>query len=366
MRAAHENHAHGSESGTRFASAVEVVGRTVASGELPSAVLAVQHGRGRPAAVVAFLTRPGGDTVERASIWFLASVTKPVLATAAMLLVEDGLLDLDEPVARHLPRLAGERRETITARQLLSHTSGIDDAATGTLTRSRPSAQRLLELAYILPLRFPPGARYEYSSVSFFVLGELIAQRSGMPYPAFLRERVLAPLGMDETTFDPRPLGGRRLVPVHGAALDSRWRKWIALRYLASINHPGGGLWGTLDDLLAFGNAMLDAWHGRPGAILRPESVREMTRLQTARAPAIVDGRERQVSYALGWGKPGHGGAVAASPDAFEHGGASGTRLWVDPAHDLMVVFLSNLWGVPPEVGCLPALREVYRVLEAS
>jgi CubicO group peptidase (beta-lactamase class C family) len=346
----------------RFEPAMRIVRDAVAERVVPTAVVGIRHGTSP--AVVELMTRPGGDRLARDSIYFLASVTKPVTSLAVMLLIEDGAVELDRPLVLDLPEFAGADRAAVTPRHLLTHTGGIDDEATGSLTSSRPSARQLFDLACRMPLRFPPGTRFEYSSVSAFLLGELIARRSGMPYPAFVDERILRPLGMRETAFDPRPLGRDRLMAVHGAALDSWWKRRIALRYLASISHPGGGLWGTVDDLLRFGDAMLDAWHGRPGAIVRQATMREMTRLQTADTPALVDGVERPAHYGLGWWKPGQTAVSAASADAFEHGGASGTRLLVDPQHDLVVVYLSNAWRQSPDVACWPAIDEIYRALE--
>jgi CubicO group peptidase (beta-lactamase class C family) len=346
----------------RFEPAFRVARDAVERGDVPAAVVGIRHGTPAERAVEV-MSRARGDKASRDSIWFLASVTKPVTAVALMLLVEDGSVDLDRPIVDDLPEFAGADRSAITPRHLLSHTAGIDDAATGSLTRSRPSSAQLLALAYRSPLRFPPGTRFEYSSVSFFLIAELIARKSGMTYPAFVRDRVLTPAGMDETAFDPRPLGRKRLMPVHGAALDSWWKKRIALSYLAGLAHPGGGLWGTADDVLRLGDAFLDSWHGRAGALLSTESIRELTRLQTAEAPRVRDGVERPANYALGWWKPGYGDEVPASRDAFEHGGASGTRLFVDPAHDLVVVYLSNEWQQPAELACWPLLREVYRAL---
>jgi CubicO group peptidase (beta-lactamase class C family) len=353
----------------RFEPAVAVVRTAVAGGLVPAAVLGIRHGSAP--ARVEVVGRERGDRVTRDSIFFLASVTKPVLATAVMQLVEEGRIDLDRPIVEDLPEFAGADRKQVTPRHLLSHTAGIDDAATGTLTRSRPSARALFLLACRMPLRFEPGTRFEYSSVSFFLLGELVARRAGMPYPAFISERILTPLGMGDTAFDPRTMGRGRLMAVHGAALDSWWKRRLALGYLASIAHPGGGLWGTADDVLRFGDAMLDAWHGRPGAILRRETIREMTRIQTASAPPMeAPGAEDPVgavaNYALGWWKPGDAGTVPASADAFEHGGASGTRLLVDPRYDLVAVYLSNEWKQPPDLVCWPAMRAIYGALDAT
>ncbi len=115
-----------------------------------------------------------------------------------------------------------------------------------------------------------------------------------------------------------------------------------------ALRLAGGGLWSTAGDLLRFGRAMLRGGELDGERILAPAFVALATREVT------VDGLGREPNpldsahYALGWGTPG--AAHPASPRAFGHGGASGTRLWVDPAHDLVVVYLTGFWGLPPQV----------------
>jgi CubicO group peptidase (beta-lactamase class C family) len=197
-----------------------------------------------------------GRPISRDAFFFLASVTKPIVATAFMHLVEDGLLNLRDPLVKFIPEFANAPgKSDVTPWHLLTHTSGVRDYPIQDIRRKRPSAADMTQTAIDAPLAFAPGTRYAYCSTSFLLLTRLIEKLTAKSHVAFLRERVLDPLGM-EATYDPR--GSKRtIVAVQGAGVDSRLMRFIVLRYLAGIALPGGGLFGTLEDLLRFGAATL-------------------------------------------------------------------------------------------------------------
>ncbi|HSH22323.1 MAG TPA: serine hydrolase domain-containing protein [Candidatus Caenarcaniphilales bacterium] len=334
----------------------------VRSAALPSAALAIGDSVG-PIRVETY----GGPTelgISNESVFFLASVTKPIVATAVMQLVERGLLDLHAPLARYLPAFAMPDKENVTAWHLLTHTSGVPDVPTERIRRERPSAARMTEIATTSPLQFEPGTRWEYCSASFYLLGQLLQRLSGLPYPRYLEERLLAPLGMTHTTFDPRPLR-RHLVPVHGVGADNRLKRFFLLRYLVSIAPPGGGLWGTLDDLLRFGAALLRPTRaGGAPMPLAPETIALMAEDHTRGIPGFVDGEELPVHFGLGWGKPTLMQPLPGSARVISHGGATGTRIWVDPEADLVFVYFTNQWA-PQRGPEIAALRGTYEAIAA-
>jgi CubicO group peptidase (beta-lactamase class C family) len=321
-------------------------------------------------------TVPGPRTkrLRPESIFFLASLTKPIVATAAMGLVDAGLVELQAPIATYVPAFRGPGKDRVTLWHVLTHTSGIRDIHTDVLRSQRPSAARILETVCTAPLDFEPGTRYEYCSSSFALVAEIIARTDDSPFPEALRRRVFAPAGMVDTSFDPRH-DRSRIVPVEGVPLRNVLVRELVLRYLARAAMAGGGLWGTAADLLRFGQALLPGVVAKGQGLLSPQAVDEMTREQTAGILEISpDGVTRDPRYGLGWGKPRidggipsvvGGGApapdamtadaadrlavagteVPSSPRAFTHGGASGARLWIDPDRDLVFVFLTNLWG---------------------
>ena len=268
------------------------------------------------------------------------------MATAVMRLVEAGRLDLDAPVqrtcrsSRRSRRIRGEPGgEAITARDVLRHTAGlIEDWQR--MSRERPDAARTYRMLASEPLEYAPGTRHHYTSNSWFVLGELIRRLDGRPYPVFLREEVLEPLGMAETGFG-RPASDRARVHAFGPnALVSP----LFLAAFMRLQHPAGGLWST-----AARHRPLRPGHAagrrarRRRASSRPASIAEMTREQTTGLPDVEE-PGRTAHYGLGWNVPGGRPGKPGSAAAFEHGASTGGRLWIDPTYDLVIVHLANRW----------------------
>ena len=338
---------------------VERLRSRVVSGDLPAAALAIGNAEGSIRSAT-FAAR--GRQMSPDSFFFLASVTKPIFATAFMQLVDEGLVSLDGPIVRYVPEFGnGPHKEEVTARHLLTHTSGIPDYTPDMIRSNRPSAATMTQYGLASPLRFPPGTRYEYCSVSFYVLGEIIKRLTGIAHADYLRQRLLEPLGM-QTTYDPRR-SGRPVVAVHGVGIDNRLSRFVVLRYLAAAQIPGGGLFGTLDDLLRFGAAVL-----RPHSVdgravpLSARLIETMMADQLGGLQGTYEGEERAVHFGLGWGKPTLMHETSGSPRAVWHGGATGTRLWIDPDAGLVFVFFTNQWSVDrgPES---EAIRGTYAAL---
>ena len=337
----------------------EELERRVVAGDLDTAALAVGDADG---AIRSEAFTRAKREVTPDSYFFLASVTKPIFATAFMRVVQDGLIGLDEPIARWLPEFRAGDKSLVTARHLLTHTSGVPDVSVEELGRQRPSAARMTRVALEAPLRYRPGARYEYCTVTFYLLAALIERASGLTYREYLSRHLLEPLGMS-ATFDPRR-AGRPIVAVQGAGVDNRFVRFLMLRFLAGAALPGGGLFGTLDDLLRFGAALLRPVSG-PGGEPVPISTAtfaEMARDQLGGIPGFYDGQERAVHFGLGWGKPTLMFDLPGSPGVVSHGGATGTRLWIDPDAGLVFVFFTNRWAADrsPEAA---ALRGTYRAM---
>ncbi len=327
---------------------------------LPAAALAVADADG-PIRVETFSQ---GAPISRDSIYFLASVTKPIFATAFMQLIEDGSIGLHQPIADFEPGLRNGGKEVVTPWHILTHTSGVMDLQPEMIRRLRPSPQQITQLLLDSPLRFEPGSRYEYNSASFYLLGLLMEKLTGLDYIHFLDERLQRPLGMS-ATFDPRRTG-RPIVTVENAGVDSRVKRYVMVRWLARTALPGGGLFGTLDDLLRFGGALL-----RPRDVgdrvlpLRPETIALMAEDQTrGEISGEIDGEVKRVHFALGWGKPTLMSEIPGSPRVISHGGATGTRIWIDPDSDLVFVFFTNRWATERAVE-VEALRGTYEALRA-
>ncbi|MCD0442815.1 beta-lactamase family protein [Glycomyces sp. A-F 0318] len=232
-----------------------------------------------------------GDPVGLDTPFLWGSVAKPVTATAAMTLVEDGLLDLDEPVTTYLPdfTLADEdRSDRITVRHLLEQTSGIPEG-TGVTDdyghREDPYGEAVADLADVEPLA-EPGEAFEYASANYVVAGAVIEAVAGVPYEEYLRAAVLDPLGMDGVvaTEDAAAEVPRGHAVVFG-------RSWPITTGFDPTGPSYGYLGGTVTDLQRFAEAMLD--EDRLNGVLTPESVA----LMHTGAAEVGD----TVDYGLGW-----------------------------------------------------------------
>lgn len=329
-------------------------------GALPVAALAIGDADG---AIRSETFASGGPPISRDSMFFLASVTKPIFTTAFLQFIEEGTVGLHQPIVEFEPRFRGGGRERVTPWHVLTHTSGVADIHPDVIRRHRPSASQMTRMVVDTPLRFEPGSRWEYCSASFYLLALLMERTGGKSYVRLFDERLQRPLGM-RTTFDPRR-AGRPIVTVEGVGADNRLFRFLILRYLARAALPGGGLFGTLDDLMRFGAAVL-----RPRAVdgrtvpLKPETQALAGEDHTRGIVGFDEGEERPVHFGLGWGKPTLMRDGPGSPQVVSHGGATGTRIWIDPDADLVFVFFTNRWSAERGVEA-EALSGTYERMRA-
>jgi CubicO group peptidase (beta-lactamase class C family) len=340
----------------RLERAFAMVKAAVQAAEVPTGLLAVATG-GETVRVEAF-SRSGGDVIGPDHIFLLASITKPILATAVLQLAEDGLLLLSDPLTRYLPEFAQPGKPTVTPWHLLTHTSGLEEQAwIDALGFARVPAPTYVGAACRSSLHFLPGTRFEYCTLSYTLLAEVITRLTGQPYADVLRTRILEPLGMEDTSFDPGPAKAARTAITHGT------EDWID--YYKTLQVPGGGLWGTAADLVRFGQAFLNGGRRGDYQLLAPATIDWMTRDHVAGLPELVEGQARPAHYGLGWRKPTLDGLLPGSPAVISHGGAGGTQLWIDPEWDLVVVFFTNQWGIETPVP-FRAIQAVYSALRRA
>lgn len=289
------------------------------------------------------------------AVCLLASITKPIFATAVVGLVEAGRIDLLTPLGTWAPELVNPSWAPITAWHALTHTSGVHDIELETILRHGGDRADLVHHMRAQPQVTVPGSAFRYTTFTYDLLAEAIGRRLGTPFEDVMAERVLGPLGMTATTFDPRP--DPALAPRMAPVLVGGWEGHDAgdgpaiVAAYTSLHLMGGGLWSTAPDLLRFGRAMLRRGELDGVRVLSPAFVDLMTREVTAPRHVTWGGLgaaanpQEASHYALGWGRSGVSGP--ASDRAFGHGGATGTRLWIDPEHDLVYVYLSGSWGLP-------------------
>jgi len=299
------------------------------------------------------------------TLFWIASMTKPITATAVMMLQDDGKLSVADPVEKYLPEfknqwmIAEKGKDSltlkrpprpITLRDLLTHTSGL-----GNLDAPRPDCS-LAELAMAYsqkPLEFAPGSQWRYSNSGINTLGRIIEVVSGKPYAEFLESRLFRPLGMKDTTFWPTERQARRIAKSYQPAPDGRGLQETSAPFLkgpltsrARTPFPAGGLFSTATDLAKFYQMVLDGGIVGSRRYLSETAVQQMTTPQSGDLKTgFVDG----MSFGFGWGvvKAPQGVTAMLSPGSFGHGGAYGTQGWIDPKRQLILVLLIQRAKLP-------------------
>ena len=331
-----------------FDTAFDIARRGVDDGTVPFAIVAVAGAEGL-VRLEAFAP-PDGPRIGTNAVCLLASVTKPITATAVMRLASTGRFRLTTPLSTWLPELDAAGLAPFTAWHVLTHTSGITDVDLEKVLLEGGDRAEYLRRTIAKGQDWAPGSRFAYTTNTFDLLAEAVERALDRPFEEVLRLELLDPLGMTATTFDHTRAGGLR-APVKVGRWDGTVSEGAAAGAVAepvvaaysSLQLAGGGLWSSAADLVRFGRAMLRGGELDGVRVLGRPIVDLMTREVTVNGLGAMPDRLADEHYAIGWGKPG--AASAASPRAFGHGGVSGTRLWIDPAHDLVLVYLTGSWG---------------------
>jgi len=272
------------------------------------------------------------------TLWDIASITKVVAtAASAMRLVDQGKLDLDAPVRRFLPRFSGGLKNQVTVRMLLDHTSGLRSYVP-IYRKAGRSRTRMVNLLYAQPLLRPPGDSAEYSDLNAMLLGLLIESVSGTTLDRFADTEVFDPLGMTETRFRPPARLKRRIAPAgiwRGQPVPGDVNDQNAAAFGGVAGHAG--VFSTARDLATFAQVWLREGMGPAGPWVQPATMR-----------LFLTRGARSGTRLLGWDSPEldseepsiYGTLITQS--AYGHTGFTGTELWIDPSHDLFLVFLTN------------------------
>lgn len=339
--------------------------KAIDAAEIPGAVVLaemrrdgelLEHVSVRGLAVV----RPERIPMARETIFDLASLTKVLATTTAILLLaQDGAVALDDPVTKFLPHFGETRKEAVTLRHLLTHSSGLRPWRAfhePLLERERKKGERIIgtpaarewviESICRSALVHECGTAAVYGDLDFIILGAVVEAVSHQSLDSFCQERIFRPLGLTHTGFVPHAEGG-------GVAPDSVRRgfaatencPWRGRIIWGEVHDPnasvmGGvaghaGLFAPADDVLRFARVVLDAWHGRSDAL--PE---DLLRVFLTRQ----DLPERS-DWALGWDTPSPGTSSSGrlfSRNSVGHLGFTGTSLWIDLDKEAIVVMLTN------------------------
>ncbi|HEX9107847.1 MAG TPA: serine hydrolase [Longimicrobiales bacterium] len=302
-------------------------------------------------------TAQSSPVPDEGTLWDLASLTKVVATTtSAMILQEQGRLDIDRPVSAYLPEFNAPDKAGITVRMLLEHRGGLEAGAN--LARSYRGREQFLQQINARPLAYTPGDSSIYSDWDFVLMGLIVESLSGEPLDRFAREHVFAPLGMKDTDYQPLAPGTAPLPPdTNCTALMSQatparlariapteWDRETRPGHLWGIVHDnnacalGGvsghaGLFSSGHDLAVFAQMLLNEGEYNGVRILKPQTVATWTSRQRPGS-----------SRALGWDTPSGNSSAGHffGPRAFGHTGYTGTSIWIDPERGLFVVLLTN------------------------
>jgi CubicO group peptidase (beta-lactamase class C family) len=269
------------------------------------------------------------------------SMTKPITATALMILVDEGKVSIDDPVEKYIPAFAkaklssGEPVRGLAIRHLLTHTSG--------LTGDQGCNESLEATANALaarPFDFQPGERWEYGP-SINVVGRIVEIAAGQAYEEFLRERIFAPLAMNDTTFRIADTDRDRVAVLYKKDDDSLVpaERWHRAGEPGCVPNPSGGLFSTAGDMGRFYQMILNGGELGGKRIVSQDAVRQMTSVQTG---DLTTGFTPGNGWGLGWCIVRQPQDVTGmlSPGTFGHGGAYGTQGWVDPVKKRIFVLL--------------------------
>ncbi len=333
--------------------AAQIIQQQIDDGILASAVLHVRQGKDT-------FQQAFGKAGNADAIFLLASITKTMTATAAMVLADRGELRLTDPVMKFIPEFNEGDRKKITIEQLLTHTSGLPDQLennTELRARHAPLAE-FVQGAIRTPLLFAPGTKYHYQSMGILLAAEIVERITKTPLPDFLAKEVFTPLGMTHTALG---LGHFKLAdtircqtehsaPESGAG-DPHAASWDwNSPYWRNLTPPWGGAHGSAADVARFLGSLMHP----PGQVLREETARLMLQNHTPGLSA-----RRGIGFALG----PEGFGKNCSQQSFGHSGSTGTLAWADPATDTTCVILTSL---PSRVSAQTILQPVSDVVSAA
>ena len=369
-------------SSLRLARIDDTMTKAVAGGRLPGIMTLLQR-RGK----VVHLGRYGWEDIaaqrpmREEALFRIYSMTKPIVSVALMMLLEEGRLRLQDPVAKYIPAFAKTRvyagsgklgltlvdqNPPLTVHHLLTHTAGLSygwffdhpvdalyrDVLPSLFNREQPLAEVVDALA-ALPLLFQPGTQWRYSHATD-VVGHLVAVIAGMPLDVFLSERIFAPLGMVDTAFTVPPEKLGRLAPIYTSpALYGPLASVAAdVRLIGDVTQPtscpsaGAGLVSTLADYLAFANCLLNGGRYDGGRLLSRKTLALMTadHIPAALKPLSIGPDPVDYGFGLGFRVATSLGEARTVTSVGEFGwaGAANTYFWVDPAEEFIGLMLTQ------------------------
>ena len=347
---------------TRLQRVDAIVEEGIAEGKMPGCVLCV----GDSKQLLFFKaygnrqTQPDIQPMTVDTVFDMASITKPVATgMAIMQLIDRGKLRLGDRVVDFFPDFGVEGKDAITVRDLLIHQSGLipDNALADYQQGPEEAWKKICQLKLVAPV----GKEFKYSDVNFIVLGELVESISGQSLADYCSKELFIPLGMEETGFLPVDGLKQRAAPTEQR--EGRWMRGEVhdpRAYLLGGVAGHAGLFSTAKDLANFSQQVLRGIRnqglGEGGSILSRRAMEVMTSGHRVSSGVRGLSWDKQTGYSSNRGD-------LLSPEAFGHGGFTGTVLWIDPAQDLFLIFLSNRVHPDGKGAVNPLAGRIWNVL---
>ena len=330
-----------------------------------------------------------GVAIKQDSIFRIASMTKPITTTAVMILVESGKLSLDDPASKYLPNFKDRpvissfdastgayktrpAKREVTIRHLLTHTSGVGYGWSSPIVAKLIGNDRDRETE--LPLLFDPGEKWMYGA-STRVLGQLVEKASGQALDVFLRDRILKPLGMNDTGFAVPAANVARVVTVHSRTDGKLVEQPNGPTQQAPVRGDGG-LYSTANDYGLFVQMLLNGGTLHGTRILSEKSVQMMEQNQIGSVvveeqPAADSARSRPYPLGAGRDKFGFGFQIAMKDPRYAKyrtegslswAGIDNTHFWIDPRRGIGAVWLAQVLPFYDEA-CISSLRAFEEIV---
>ena len=302
------------------------------------------------------------------TLFWIASMTKPITGVAILMLQDEGKLKVSDPVAKHLPAFAhlktpAGKHADLTITQLLTHTSGLGEADPSAARSARTLAD--LEKAWLAaPMQYEPGVQWKYTQSGINAASRIVEVVSGQTFDAFVQSRIFDPLGMKDTTFYPTAAQRARLVTAYTKHPETGALEVTPPRAdYGSRNRPplgNGGLFSTAPDYARFAQMLLNGGVLDGRRYLSAEAMQLLTTPLTGDLPTGFFQTDawgnRGANYAWGLSTciletPHDGVASMLSPGTYGHGGAWGTQAWIDPVKGVAYILMIQRAGLPNSDG---------------
>ena len=296
------------------------------------------------------------EPLETTDVFWAASITKPFVAVAIMIMVDKGHLQLDDLVEKHIPEFKGQKvkapkglqpaKNRLTIRNLLNHLDALP------VTRATRSAKTIKGRALASgksTLMWEPGTKWKYGGEGLHVGAYLVEKYSGMPYAKFLKTRILDPLGMKNTYFTIKNVPKSRSVPTHRKLKNGKWESFERGDFGGGRGGPyfavDGGFFSTVEDLFRWCQMLLNGGEFGGVRYLSEKSVRELTRKQTGDVKPAGHGPGNFHALAFQEAVEPQGVTASLTKGSFGKGGSGGSITWIDTSTKTIYIMLQNVSG---------------------